>query len=65
MSMFSNGKLTFSTQHVVSDGSALCPQVDVGHIDLQKDEPKIDDIVKIIKTTGKLTVNEGAAARCP
>ena len=34
-------------------------QVDVGHIDLEPEENKIDEIVKLIKTTGKLTVEEG------
>ena len=34
-------------------------QVDVGHIDLEPEENKIDQIVKLVKTTGKLTVEEG------
>ena len=31
----------------------------MGHIDLEKEEAKVDDIVKLIKTTGKLKVEEG------
>ena len=34
-------------------------QVDVGHIDLETEDGKVDDIVKMIKTTGKLKVDEG------
>ena len=34
-------------------------QVDVGHVDLETEENKVEDIVRLIKTTGKLRVDEG------